>query len=211
MLGSTDRSLSLGLGDGYVPGEGAGVVILKALTAAQQDEDKIYCKIKSSVMKHGGNSDAYTVPSKKVQKDLVLKAFEESNVDPVTIGYYELAANGSAKGDAIEIEALKEAYKEFTELKDICAVGSVKSNIGHLEASSGMSQLTKVILQLQHETLVPSINSEVLNPDIDLKNSPFRVQQITDKWKRKTIEHNGEIEEVPLRAAINSIGAGGTA
>lgn len=210
LLGSTDRSLSLGLGDGYVPGEGAGVVILKALTAAQQDEDKIYCKIKSSVMKHGGNSDAYTVPSKKVQKDLVLKAFEESNVDPVTIGYYELAANGSAKGDAIEIEALKEAYKEFTELKDICAVGSVKSNIGHLEASSGMSQLTKVILQLQHETLVPSINSEVLNPDIDLKNSPFRVQQITDKWKRKTIEHNGEIEEVPLRAAINSIGAGGT-
>ncbi|PHF04952.1 DszB [Bacillus wiedmannii] len=210
LLGSKERSLSLGLGDGYVPGEGAGVVILKSLTAAQQDEDKIYCKIKSSAMKHAGNSNAFTAPSKKVQKDLVLKAFEESNVDPLTIGYYEVAANGSAKGDAIEIEALKEAYKEFTELQNICAIGSVKSNIGHLEASSAMSQLTKVILQLKQETLVPSINSEILNPEIDLKNSPFFVQQTTGKWKRKTMQHSRGMQELPLRAAINSIGAGGT-
>ncbi|XKK18019.1 hypothetical protein HFP68_28760 [Bacillus sp. CB28A.1] len=159
-------------------------------------------------MKHAGNSNAFTAPSKKVQKDLVLKAFEESNVDPLTIGYYEVAANGSAKGDAIEIEALKEAYKEFTELQNICAIGSVKSNIGHLEASSAMSQLTKVILQLKQETLVPSINSEILNPEIDLKNSPFFVQQTTGKWKRKTMQHSRGMQELPLRAAINSIGAG---
>ncbi|PYG86581.1 polyketide synthase PksN [Ruminiclostridium sufflavum DSM 19573] len=205
LLGSSAKSLSLSNSDGYVPGEGVGVVILKALDEAEKDNDRINCVLKASVMNHSGRTNAFKVPSVEAQRDLVLELISRANIDCETIGYYETASNGLALGDATEIEALKQAYAKLTSKKQICKIGSVKSNIGHLEAASGMSQLAKVILQLQNKTLVPSINAEVINTRIDLDHSPFQIQRNVSEWKKPNNK-----DEIPLRAAINSIGAGGT-
>ena len=127
-------------------------------------------------------------------------------IDPRTISYVESAANGSALGDPIEINALTKAFREFTGDQGFCAIGSVKSNIGHAEAASGMSQLTKVILQLQHGLLVPSIKAEPLNPNLSFDDSPFYLQRQLSEWRRPVIDGVGEC---PRRATVSSIGAGG--
>nr|MCR4944270.1 SDR family NAD(P)-dependent oxidoreductase [Clostridium sp.] len=202
LLGSKARSMSLGDGDGYVPGEGAGVVILTALNSAEKNNDKIYCVIKASGLNHSGKTSAYKVPSSKALKELILNTFKESDIDLDTISYYELAANGLKVSDQVEIDALKEVFKNLKDTGKKLAIGSVKSNIGHLEAASGLSQLTKVILQLKNKQLVPSINCEPLNPNIDLADSCLEVQ--------KYLERKEGSENKPLRFAIDSIGAGGT-
>jgi len=206
LLGSEPRSMSLGDGDGYVPGEGAGVVILTSLATAQKDNDKIYGIIKASGINHSGKTSAYKVPSDEALKDLIISTFKDSDIALETISYYELAANGLKVADKIEIDALKEAFKDIKGTGRKVAIGSVKSNIGHLEAASGLSQLTKVILQLKNKQLVPSINCETLNPNIDLTDSCFEVQNRLEDWR----DFENESEETPLRCAINSIGAGGS-
>lgn len=158
-LGSGDRSKSFGTGDGYIPGEGVGAVLLKPLSAALRDHDRIYAVIKSSFVNHSGGRQRYTAPDPKQQAELIVHSIRRSGIDPSTIGYVESAANGSELGDPIEVLALANAFGRYTGRKQYCALGSVKSNLGHLEAASGISQLTKVLLQLEHGTLVPSINA----------------------------------------------------
>lgn len=210
MIGSHKNSRSFADGDGYLPGEGVGAVLLKPLANAVRDGDNILAVIKSTNINHGGHSGGYAVPNPNAQSQLFEDNFRKSGIDPRTISYVEAAANGSALGDPIEVKALTNAFRKFTKDRQFCAIGSVKSNIGHTEAASGISQLAKVILQLQHRQLVPSINAQPLNPNIDLVDTPFYLQSELKPWLRPVLKLNGVEQEFPRRATINSFGAGGS-
>jgi acyl transferase domain-containing protein/thioesterase domain-containing protein len=211
MLSLDGQCRSFGAGSkGFVPGEGVGVVLLKPLSKAIIDGDNIYAVIRGSSINHGGKTNGYTVPNPNAQAQLMENNFKKSGIDPQTISYVEAAANGSELGDAIEFTALNKTFQKFTQNKQFCAIGSVKPNIGHAEAASGIAQLTKVILQLQHKQLVPSINAEPLNPNISFKNTPFYLQREVQDWKRPIVRIDGEERELPLRATISSFGAGGS-
>ncbi|MEW8987767.1 MAG: polyketide synthase, partial [Bacillus sp. (in: firmicutes)] len=151
-------------GDGYVPGEGVGAVLLKPLSKAIADGDHIYGIIKGSTINHGGKTNGYTVPNPNAQAEVIQRAFKEAKVDPRTISYIEAHGTGTSLGDPIEIVGLSKAFQEYTKEKQFCAIGSAKSNIGHCESAAGIAAVTKVLLQLKHRKLVPSLHSEVLNP-----------------------------------------------
>lgn len=208
LLGSGDQSKSFGLGDGYIPGEGVGAVLLKPLSRALEEGDRVTALIKSSYLNHGGGRQMYSVPDPKQETALMLESMRQSGIDPDTIGYVESAANGSALGDPIEFSALSKAFGESSERQALCALGSVKSNLGHLEAASGISQLSKVCLQLQHRTLVPTLHASPVNPAIAIDGSAFRLQTTCEEWQTSTDPHSGE--PLPRRSMINSIGAGGS-
>lgn len=197
-------------GDGYVPSEGVGAVILKRLTDAIQDGDQIYAVIKSSSMNHGGRTNGYTVPNPNAQAQVIMKALKKANIDPRTISYIEAHGTGTALGDPIEIKGLSQAFESFTSDKQFCAIGSVKSNIGHAESAAGIAAMTKVILQMKHQRLVPSIHSDVLNPNIKFEDTPFYVQKELTMWEEAKQIIDGREQMVPRRAGISSFGAGGT-
>ncbi|MCW3466421.1 SDR family NAD(P)-dependent oxidoreductase [Chitinophaga nivalis] len=197
-------------GDGYVPGEGVGAVLLKPLHKAIADGDHIYGVIRSSVVNHGGKTNGYSVPNPQAQANVIKRAFRKSGIDPATISYIEAHGTGTSLGDPIEITGLKKAFETFTAEREFCAIGSAKSNIGHCESAAGIAGLTKILLQMQHQQLVPSLHSAQLNVHIDFRNSPFVVQQHLSAWQRPVREKNGIREEVPLRAGLSSFGAGGS-
>lgn len=207
MLSSEGKCKSFGEGgDGYVPGEGVGAVLLKPLHLAQKDHDHIYAVIKGSSLNHGGKTSGFTVPNPNAQSALIEKALTESKIDPRTISYIEAHGTGTALGDPIEIIGLTKTYRQYNQDNQYCAIGSVKSNLGHLEGAAGVAAVTKVVLQLQNKQLVPSIHSQVLNKNIDFENTPFYVQRELAPWRRPVI--NGK--EYPRTAGISSFGAGGT-
>ncbi len=210
VIGSHRNSRSFANGDGIIPSEGVGAVLLKPLDQAMQDQNTILGVIKSTITNHGGKTNGFSVPNPNAQVQLVKDNFTKSKIDPRTISYVESAANGSAIGDPIEINALTKAFRKFTPDQHFCAIGSVKSNIGHAEAASGISQLTKVILQLQHRQLVPSIKSTSLNPNLNFTETPFYLQREPQTWKRPIVKIDGVEREIPRRATISSFGAGGT-
>ncbi|PEP92268.1 hypothetical protein CN582_25460 [Bacillus wiedmannii] len=197
-------------GDGYVPGEGIGAVMLKPLDEAVRDGDHIYGVIKATAVNHGGKTNGYTVPNPIAQSELILKALEHAKVNPRTITYIEAHGTGTALGDPIEINGLTRAFSKYMKEKQFCAIGSVKSNIGHLEASAGIVGLTKVLLQLKHKQITPNLHSEKLNPNIEFENTPFFVPQELIEWKRPVITSEGEAKEYPRSAGISSFGAGGS-
>jgi 3-oxoacyl-(acyl-carrier-protein) synthase/acyl carrier protein len=210
LLGSHPNSRSFGNGDGYLPAEGVGAVLLKPLAKAIQDGDSILAVIKSTAINHGGRTSAFYVPNPNAQAQLLEDNFKKSGIDPRTISYVEAAANGTVLGDPVEITALNQAFKKFTTDQQFCAIGSVKANIGHAEAASGISQLTKVILQLQHRQLVPTIKAQPMNPNISFDNTPFYLQQELQEWKRPVIKIDENEQEFPRRATVSSFGAGGS-
>lgn len=189
-------------GSGYVPGEGVGSVLLKPLALAIKDNDHIYAVIKSSSMNHGGKTSGFTVPNPNAQALLIKSALTKANINPRSISYIEAHGTGTALGDPIEIRGLQTAFEPYTQDKQFCAIGSVKSNIGHLESAAGISQLTKVLLQLKYRKLVPSLHADILNPHIDFPKTPFYVQQTLTDWR--------SVDNQPRRAGISSFGAGGT-
>ena len=195
------RSFGQG-GDGYVPGEGVGALFLKPLEDALRDGDQVYAVIKSSSINHGGKTNGYTVPNPNAQGDLILDALRQADIDPRTLGYIETHGTGTSLGDPIEITGLMQAFRGFTEDKQFCPIGSVKSNIGHLEAAAGIAAITKCLLQIRHQQLVPSLHAEPLNPNIHFAESPFYVQTETTAWARQP-QH-------PRRVAVSSFGAGGS-
>ncbi|MFJ6208614.1 amino acid adenylation domain-containing protein [Lysinibacillus sp. NPDC092081] len=207
-LDSGSESKSFGTGSGYIPGEGVGAVLLKPLSLAIQDNDRIYAVIKSSFVNHSGGRQMYSAPDPKQQTQLIVNSIEKSGIDPATITYVESAANGSTLGDPIEVIALSKAFKHFTKKRQYCALGSVKSNLGHLEAASGISQLSKVLLQLKHQILVPSINANPRNPNINLEDSAFYLQEGINSWTQLKDSETGT--SIPRRSMINSFGAGGS-
>ncbi|MBO1582981.1 beta-ketoacyl synthase N-terminal-like domain-containing protein [Bacillus sp. XF8] len=197
-------------GDGYVSSDGIGVVLLKPLSKAIQDKDNIYAVIKGSAINHGGRASGITVPNPVAQGDLIASCLTEAKIDPRTISYVEAHGTGTSLGDPIEIQGLIRAYRQYTSEKQYCAIGSVKSNIGHAESAAGISGLIKNALQLYHKTLVPSLHSEELNPYIQFDESPFYVQQQTEGWKQPTITQGDETITLPRRAGLSSFGATGT-
>ena len=197
-------------GDGYVPGEGVGAVLLKPLDKAVADGDHIYGIIKGTAINHGGKTNGYTVPNPNAQAAVIGNAFKQAGVDPRTISYLEAHGTGTSLGDPIEIAGLTKAFQLYTADKQFCSIGSVKSNIGHCESAAGIAGLTKILLQLSHGKLAPSLHSKELNPNIDFINTPFVVQQELVGWERPVIEIDGKTVEYPRRAGISAFGAGGS-
>ncbi|WP_232035849.1 SDR family NAD(P)-dependent oxidoreductase [Methylomusa anaerophila] len=196
-------------GDGYVPGEGVGAVLLKPLAKAVADGDHIYGIIKGTALNHGGKTNGYTVPNPNAQASVIGRAFQEAGIDPRTISYIEAHGTGTSLGDPIEITGLTKTFQAYTQDKQFCAIGSAKSNIGHCESAAGIAGVTKILLQLKYQQLAPSLHSQTLNPNIDFSNTPFVVQQELAEWKRPVVEKGGESKEYPRIAGISSFGAGG--
>ncbi len=194
-----------GGGTGFVPGEGVGVVVLKSLAEAERDGDYIYAVIQGTAVNHNGRTNGYTVPNPNQQAAVIQSALEQGKIDPRTISYIEAAASGSEMADAIEMTALTKVFGNREGVEGRYSIGSVKSLIGHSESASGMSQLAKVILSLQHQTLVPTVIRGELNPNIDFEQLPFQVQEEVSDWDPVIVDGN----ESPRRAGITCIGAGG--
>ena len=208
---SQGRCMSFGEGgDGFVPGEGVGAVVLKPLQEAIADGDHIYGVIKGSAINHGGKTNGYTVPNPKAQGEVISQALEESGIHPRVISYVEAHGTGTALGDPIEIAGLSQAFGAQTQETQYCAIGSAKSNVGHCESAAGIAGLTKVLLQMQHGRLVKSLHSEKLNPHIDFSCTPFVVQREFGDWLRPVLLLDGHQREYPRSAGISSFGAGGS-
>ncbi|WP_433498370.1 amino acid adenylation domain-containing protein [Sphaerimonospora sp. CA-214678] len=192
------RSFGAG-GDGFVPGEAVGAVLLKPLDRAIADGNRVQAVILGTAVNHDGKTNGYTVPNPVLQGELVTRALRDAGVSPETIGYLEAHGTGTPLGDPIEINGLTRAFASAGLPPGACAIGSVKSLIGHCEAAAGIAGLTKVILQFRHGTLAPSIHADRLNPGIDWDRVPFRVQREAAPWPA----------DLPRRAGISSFGAGG--
>ncbi len=206
-LSTTGRCGSFGEGgDGYVPAEGVGAVLLKPLSRAEADGDRIYGVILGSALNHGGKTNGYTVPNPAAQTAVIEKAMERAGVSPEDVSYVEAHGTGTTLGDPIEIAALTKAWRKQGEGETACAIGSVKSNIGHGESAAGIAGLTKILLQLQHGQLVPSLHAETLNPNIPFETSPFRVQRRLEAWPQPV---SGD-RPLPRIAGLSSFGAGGS-
>ena len=192
-------------GDGYIPGEGVGVVVLKRLSDAERDGDAIHAVIRGSALNHGGKTNGYTVPNPQAQAAVVSEALKVSGVDARHVSYIEAHGTGTKLGDPIEIAALGKAFREYTQETGFCQLGSAKSNIGHCESAAGIAGLTKVVLQLRHRRIVPSLHSAKLNPNIDFDTTPFVVNQTLREWEAPVLE--GRL--LPRIAGLSSFGAGG--
>ncbi|MCY7795566.1 type I polyketide synthase, partial [Bacillus spizizenii] len=201
--------------NGYVRGEGVGMVMLKKLADAERDGNHIYGVIRGTAENHGGRANTLTSPNPKAQADLLVRAYRQAGIDPSTVTYIEAHGTGTELGDPIEINGLKAAFRKLSNKRggsqpDIpdhrCGIGSVKSNIGHLELAAGISGLIKVLLQMKHKTLVKSLHCETLNPYLQLADSPFYIVQEKQEWKAVT-DRDGN--ELPRRAGVSSFGIGG--
>ncbi|APA02763.1 hypothetical protein BK055_09500 [Bacillus velezensis] len=209
-LSSKGRCESFGEGgDGYVPGEGVGAVLLKPLSKAKADGDHIYGLIKGTAVNHDGKTNGYSVPNPNAQAAVIKQALKDAGTDPRAVSYIEAHGTGTSLGDPIEITGLTKAFSEQTQDKQFCAIGSAKSNIGHCESAAGIAGLTKVLLQMKHKQLAPSLHYRTLNPNIDFLATPFKVQQTLEEWKRPVINENGINKELPRTAGLSSFGAGG--
>lgn len=187
---------------GTVIGNGVGVVVLKRLTDAIADGDFIYATIAGSAINNDGSSKVgYTAPSVDGQAEAIAEAMMLADVEPETISYIEAHGTGTALGDPIEIAALSQVFRSTTERKGFCAIGSVKTNIGHLDAAAGVTGLIKTALALKHKLIPPSLNFEQPNPQIDFANSPFYVNTKLSEWQKAAS---------PRRAGVSSLGMGGT-
>ncbi|MFE3544345.1 SDR family NAD(P)-dependent oxidoreductase [Nocardia sp. NPDC059177] len=188
--------------DGYVPGEGVGAVLLKPLAAALRDGDDIWAVIRETAVNAGGHTSGYTVPNPHAQAEVIMSTLRNAEVAPETISYVEVHGSGTALGDPIEIAALGAAFRGLGSESVPRWVGSVKSNIGHLEGAAGIAGLTKAVLQLRNRSLAPSIGPATVNPRIpfgELGTQP--VQRLTE-WLPG-------VPGLPLRAGVSSFGAGG--
>jgi acyl transferase domain-containing protein/NAD(P)-dependent dehydrogenase (short-subunit alcohol dehydrogenase family)/acyl carrier protein len=209
MLSDSDRLSAFGHdADGFVGGEGVGAVLLKSYEQALADGDRIYAVIEGSAVNSGGRTNGYTVPNPQQQSGVVSGGLKSAGIDPADISYIEAHGTGTALGDPIEISGLIKAFdvNSSQDKKINCALGSVKPNIGHLEAAAGIAGLTKVLLQMKHGQLVPSLNCEQENPRFNLADSPFHLNKKLTPWL--STHDDGSIKN--RCAGISSFGAGGT-
>lgn len=200
--------------NGYVRGEGSGAIWLKPLKKAIADGDYIYAIIRSTAVNHGGKANTLTSPNPNAQAELLYKAYEKAGIDPTTVGYIETHGTGTQLGDPIEINALNKAFSMLYEKwklplpsKPYCGLGSVKTNIGHLETAAGIAGVLKVILAMKHKKLPGNVHFNELNPYIQLEGSPFYIVDRTMKWEAIK-DKDGR--ELPRRAGLSSFGFGGT-
>jgi acyl transferase domain-containing protein/thioesterase domain-containing protein len=187
---------------GMVFGNGLGVVVLKRLEDALADGDHIEAVIKGSATNNDGSLKVgYTAPSVAGQAEVIVEALANAGVEPETITYVETHGTGTALGDPAEMTALTKAFRSGTQKKGFCAIGSVKTNVGHLDRASGVTSLIKTILALKHKEIPPSLHFKNPNPDIDFENSPFYVSTKLSKWM---------VDGGPRRAGVSNFGFGGT-
>ncbi|MGO4760107.1 polyketide synthase, partial [Streptomyces sp. 2MCAF27] len=182
LLGSHPGSRSFRDGDGYLPAEAVGAVLLKPLDAAIRDGDTIHAVIKGTASLHSGRGNGFMMPSHASQVKVMRRALRRADVEPDTIGYVEAAANGAALSDTVEFRALREVFSDATEP---VALGTVKSNLGHPEAASGIAQLTKVVLQLRHGKIPPLVEVGSPNPDLDLAGTPLWLCDRLTDWEAR--------------------------
>ncbi|MCP4750066.1 MAG: KR domain-containing protein, partial [Proteobacteria bacterium] len=199
--------------DGYVRGEGVGMLFLKKLGDAKQSGDHIYGVIRGTAENHGGRANFLTAPNPKAQAELLKKAYKKAGIDPRTIGYIEAHGTGTELGDPIEIEGLKAAFKEMYRTTGAsgvteahCGLGSVKTNIGHTELAAGVAGVIKVLLQMKHKTIVKSLHCDTVNPYIKLEGSPFYIVKESQEWKAL---QDSSGDDIPRRAGVSSFGFGG--
>ncbi|MEW6381937.1 MAG: alpha/beta fold hydrolase [bacterium] len=199
--------------NGYVRGEGVGAILLKPLSRAKSEGDHIYALIRGTAENHGGRANSLTAPNPSAQAQLLLRAYERAQLDPATISYIETHGTGTSLGDPIEVEGLKKAFKDLsgrwgtTTLKEpLCGLGTVKTNIGHLEAAAGIAGVIKVLLAMKHKKLPATVHFEELNPYIQLEDSPFYIVKETRAWEPL---RSDDSRIIPRRAGVSSFGFGG--
>ncbi len=193
---------------GFVSGSGMGLVVLKRLDEAILDGDNIWAVIKGFAVNNDGyNKVSYSAPSVDAQARVVAEALAVADVHPETLQYIETHGTATNLGDPIEITALNQVFRAHTSKKHFCAIGSVKSNIGHLDNAAGIAGLIKVALSLEHKKIPASLHYENPNPKIDFENSPFFVNTELKEWKTNTDKDGTPI---PRRAGVTSLGMGGT-
>ncbi|MCG8411304.1 MAG: L-histidine N(alpha)-methyltransferase [Bacteroidales bacterium] len=188
--------------NGFVLGEGCGVVVVKSLKEAKKDNDHIYAVIKSSGINQDGKTNGITAPSGIAQKELEIETLNKAGISAETINYVEAHGTGTRLGDPIEIDALSEAFQEFTTKKQFCGIGSVKTNIGHLAAASGIAGIIKIVMSLNNKILPPTTNFNSINNNIEIENTPFYILNKKTKWEKDS--------NMPRRAAVSSFGFSGT-
>lgn len=187
---------------GMVRGSGVGFVVLKRLAEALQDGDSVHAVIKGSAINNdGADKIGFTAPSVGGQSAVVTDALAVAEVSPDTVSYIEAHGTGTPLGDPIEVSALSKAFGAQSNHKGFCALGSVKTNVGHLDAGAGVTGVIKTVLALEHKQIPPSLNFKTPNPQIDFVNSPFFVNDSLKDWPRG---------DTPRRAGVNSLGLGGT-
>jgi acyl transferase domain-containing protein len=187
--------------NGTVFGSGGGILVLKRLADALADGDTIHAVIKGSAVNNDGSEKAgYTAPSVNSQADVVVEALANAGVDADSISYIEAHGSGTPVGDPIEIRALTKAFRTFTPRSSYCAIGSVKTNVGHLDAAAAVTGMIKTVLALKHRQLPPSLHFSEANPDIDFPTTPFYVNTQLREWTG----------DGPRRAGVMSTGMGGT-
>jgi acyl transferase domain-containing protein/acyl carrier protein len=187
--------------DGYVRGEGCGIVVLKRLSDAIRDGDRIQAVIRGSAINQDGLSNGLTAPNGPSQQAVIRQALENAGVEPAQISYVEAHGTGTSLGDPIEVRSLKAVLAEGRSTDQPCLIGSVKTNIGHLEAAAGMASLLKVVLALQHKEIPAHLHLKQLNPYISLSGTSFAIPTELQPWNVST---------EPRLAGISSFGFGGT-
>ncbi|MER0243426.1 beta-ketoacyl synthase N-terminal-like domain-containing protein [Streptomyces sp. HSW2009] len=188
--------------DGYVPGDGVGMVLLRRLEDAVRDGDHVYGVLTGSAVNHGGSRATITAPTVESQREVIATALDRAGVDPRTITYVEAHGTGTSLGDPIEVEALRQVYGAASADQGWCHLGSVKPNIGHLEAAAGVAGLIKVLMMMAERRVPPSIHIDALNPLIKLADSPFEITREPADWQ----PHE---PGTALRAGVSSFGMGG--
>ena len=187
---------------GIVGGSGIGIVVLKRMSDAISDGDCIHAIVKGSAINNDGSVKlSYTAPSIDQQTAAISEAQEIAGISPETVTYVEAHGTGTELGDPIEVAALTQAFRAGTEQKGFCAIGSVKTNVGHLGSAAGIASLIKTVLSLKHKMIPPSLHFEQPNPKIDFANSPFYVNTQLSDW---------QTGKTPRRAGVSSLGFGGT-
>lgn len=168
--------------DGFGRGEGCGMIVLKRLSDALRDRDTILALIRGSAINHDGASSGLTVPNERAQEELILQAVRNANVEPCRVTYVEAHGTGTSLGDPIEVNALAASLCKGRTSGDPLVIGSVKTNIGHLEAAAGIAGVIKVILSLQHKEIPPHLHFKTPNPHIDWKGMPIEVAAEGRAW-----------------------------
>lgn len=187
--------------NGYVRGEGGGILLLKPLSAALADGDEIHAVIRGEAVNQDGRSNGLTAPNRFAQEDVLREAYQRAGVAPGEVQYVEAHGTGTLLGDSIEARALGAVVGAGRSNGSRCAIGSVKTNIGHLESAAGMASLLKVVLALKHRMIPPSVHFEVPNPHIPFEELRLKVQQALEAWP----DTSG-----PALAGVHAYGLGGT-
>jgi polyketide synthase PksL len=201
--------------NGYVRGEGGAVLLLKPLRKAEEDNDPIYAVIKGVGTNHGGRTSSLTVTNQKAQASLIADIYEKAAVSPETVSYIEAHGPGTPVGDPIEVHGLKNAFNQLYEKfgkkpqASTCGLGSVKTNIGHLEGAAGIAGVVKVVASMKHKMLPATVNFNKLNSIINFKDSPFYVVDKTQAWEVANFATDTDSRPV-RRAGVSSFGFGGS-